>query len=157
MESMDWYNVHPRFVNKLNLARWRIIIIRGLGYVGIGINLQLFYQVVIVMRAELEAQRRVDAYECLNRSVVDKQNGCLGDCALVLLCYTRYQPSRFVHPIKSNITTAASSYFYLPSLTLFLDIMEETYNKDLPLSLHQNKSPFRSMCCLLSGLDQSAY
>ena len=39
MESMDWYNVHPRFVNKLNLARWRIIIIRGLGYVGIGINL----------------------------------------------------------------------------------------------------------------------
>lgn len=106
------------------------------------------------MRADSEAQRHVDAYECLNRSVVDKQNGCLGDCALVLLCYTISPPASST---PSNIATAASSYFCLPSLALFLDIIEETYNKDLPLSLHQNKSPFRSMCCLLSGLDQSAY
>jgi hypothetical protein len=102
------------------------------------------------MRADSEAQRRVDAYECLNRSVVDKHNGCLGDCALLGI-----SPPASSTP--SNIATAASSYFCLPSLALFLDIIEETYNKDLPLSLHQNKSPFRSMCCLLSGLDQSAY
>ena len=54
------------------------------------------------MRADSEAQRRVDAYECLNRSVVDKQNGCLGDCALVLLCYTTIgiSPPASSNPIK---------------------------------------------------------